>query len=164
MFCRSLTRIPPRRPSRRRLDARAAASDLPRSEETAIFNHAFLIQLAGSAVAVAVLVAIAAWAKIAKPTPPLSDARARVLFAEEFPGKALDGLWVAIDGRGALARSGASALVLCEVGDGYVARHIPWAQALAASFRDGVLKLDLADIAAPRARLSFDAWPPRDLG
>ena len=49
---------------------------------------------------------------------------------------------------------------LCEVGDGYAARHIPWAQAVAASFRDGVLKLDLADVSAPRARLAFDSWPP----
>ncbi len=120
----------------------------------------FAIQFAGSFAAVALLVALAAWAKIAKPMSPLSDARARALFADEFPGKVLDGLWVANDGRGALARSGASALVLCEVGDGYAARHIPWAQAVAASFRDGVLKLDLADVAAPRARLAFDSWPP----
>lgn len=125
-------------------------------------DKAFLIQLAGSAAAVMVLVAIAAWAKIAKPMPPLSDARARVLMAVEFPGKPLDGLWVAVDGRGALARSGPAALVLCEVGDGYVARSIPWAQALSASFRDGVLKLDLADVSAPNARLSFLSWPPMD--
>ncbi|CAN5629085.1 hypothetical protein BH10PSE5_BH10PSE5_11900 [soil metagenome] len=123
-------------------------------------DRQFAIQFAGSFAAVALLVALAAWAKIAKPMSPLSDARARALFADEFPGKVLDGLWVANDGRGALARSGASALVLCEVGDGYAARHIPWAQAVAASFRDGVLKLDLADVAAPRARLAFDSWPP----
>jgi hypothetical protein len=123
-------------------------------------DKGFAIQFAGSFAAVALLVALAAWAKIAKPMSPLSEARARVLFADEFPGKTLDGLWVANDGRGALARSGASALVLCEVGDGYAARHIPWAQAVAASFRDGVLKLDLADVAAPRARLAFDTWPP----
>lgn len=107
-----------------------------------------------------VLIAFAAWAKIAKPMPPLSEARARALLAEEFPGKPLEALWIATDGAGALARSGASALVLCEVGDGYVARHIPWAQALASSFRDGVLKLDLSDVAAPKARLAFDIWPP----
>ena len=123
-------------------------------------DKSFAIQFAGSFAAVAVLVVLAAWAKIAKPMSPLSEARARALFADEFPGKALDGLWVTNDGRGALARSGASALVLCEVGDGYAARHIPWAQAVAASFRDGVLKLDLADVSAPRARLAFDSWPP----
>jgi len=120
------------------------------------------VQIAGSAVAVGLLVALAAWAKIARPMPPLSDEKARRLLAEEFPGRSLDGLWVAADGRGCLARSGGSALVLCEVGDGYVARHIPWAQALASTFRDGVLKLDLADVSAPKARLSFHAWPPLD--
>ena len=145
------------------LDGPAWASDPPPPEDAAILDRAFLIQTAGSAVAVGLLVALAAWAKIAKPMPPLSDARARALFAEEFPGKPLDRLWVTTDGRGALARSGASALVLCEVGDAYVARHIPWAQALAATFRDGVLKLDLADVAAPRARLAFDSWPPSEL-
>ncbi|HEX5379088.1 MAG TPA: hypothetical protein VFW47_10965 [Phenylobacterium sp.] len=113
--------------------------------------------------AVGVLVAIATWAKIARPMPPLSDARARALLADEFPDRTVDHIWVATDGRGALARSGASALVLCEVGDGYVARNIPWAQALAASFRDGVLKLDLADVSAPRARLAFESWPPKEL-
>nr|QQZ48629.1 hypothetical protein JKL49_13905 [Phenylobacterium glaciei] len=60
----------------------------------------FAIQFAGSFAAVALLVALAAWAKIAKPMSPLSDARARALFADEFPGKVLDGLWVANDGRG----------------------------------------------------------------
>ena len=114
--------------------------------------------------AVGVLIAFAAWAKIAKPMPPLNEARARALLAEEFPGKPLEAVWIATDGAGALARSGASALVLCEVGDGYVARHIPWAQALASSFRDGVLKLDLSDVAAPRARLAFDVWPPIGAG
>lgn len=128
-----------------------------------MIDRAYLIQTAGSAVAVGLLIALAAWAKIAKPAPPLSDARARILFADEFPGKSIDRLWVAVDGRGALARAGASALVLCEVGDGYVARHIPWAQALASTFKDGTLRLDLADIAAPKATLAFDAWPPPGL-
>jgi len=128
-----------------------------------VIDRAYLIQTAGSALAVGVLIAIAAWAKIAKPAPPLSDARARALFADEFPGKSLDRLWVTVDGRGALARSGASALVLCEVGDGYVARHIPWAQAIASTFKDGVLRLDLSDIAAPKATLAFETWPPAGL-
>jgi hypothetical protein len=126
-------------------------------------SQAFLMQMAMSAAAVMVLVALAAWAKIAKPMSPLTDQRAEQLFAEEFPGRRLDRIWVAVDGRGALARSGASALVLCEVGDHYVARHIPWAQAVSASFRDGVLKLDLSDIAAPQARLALTAWPPQDM-
>lgn len=123
----------------------------------------FLVQTALSGLAVLVLVLLAAWAKIAKPMPPLSDARAAKLLAEEFPGRKLDRIWVAVDGRGALARSGASALILCEVGDHYVARNIPWAQAVSATFRDGVLKLDLSDVSAPQARLALQSWPPQDM-
>ena len=123
-------------------------------------SQAFFVQFAASLAAVAALVALAAWAKIAKPMPPLTDARARTLLEQVFPGRTLDRIWTAVDGRGALARSGAAALVLCEVGDGYVARHIPWAQAVASSFRDGVLRLDLSDVAAPLARLALLNWPP----
>ena len=120
----------------------------------------FAVQFAASFAAVALLVGLAAWAKIAKPMTPLTDAKALDLLAQEFPGRPIERIWVAVDGRGALAKSGAAALVLCEVGDGYAARHIPWAQAVAASFRDGVVKLDLADVSAPSARLAFDSWPP----
>ncbi|HET6972329.1 MAG TPA: hypothetical protein VFH92_14465, partial [Phenylobacterium sp.] len=112
-------------------------------------SPAFLFQLAGSAVAVGALVGVAAWAKIARPAAPLDEARARGLLAQEFPDRALDGLWVATDGAGALAKSGGLALVLCQVGDGWAARQIPWAQAMAASFRNGRLSVDLADVAAP---------------
>ncbi len=120
----------------------------------------FAVQFAASFAAVAVLVGLAAWARIAKPMTPLDDARVLKLLAEEFPGRPIERVWVAVDGRGALAKSGAAALVLCEVGDGYVARHIPWAQAIASSFRDGVVKLDLSDVAAPNARIALQSWPP----
>ena len=123
-------------------------------------SQSFFIQFAASLAAVAALVALAAWAKIAKPMTPLTDAKALSLLAEEFPGRPIERVWVAVDGRGALAKSGAAALVLCEVGDGYVARHIPWTQAVASSFRDGVVRLDLSDVAAPLARLALLNWPP----
>ena len=123
-------------------------------------SQSFFIQFGASLAAVAALVALAAWAKIAKPMTPLTDARARTLLEQEFPGRRLEQVWVAVDGRGALAKSGAAALVLCEVGDGYVARHIPWAQAVSSSFRDGVLRLDLSDVAATAARLALMNWPP----
>lgn len=123
-------------------------------------SQAFFVQFAASAGAIAVLVGLAAWAKIAKPMTPLTDAKALSLLAEEFPGRPIERVWVAVDGRGALAKSGAAALVLCEVGDGYVARHIPWTQAVASSFRDGVVRLDLSDVAAPLARLALQNWPP----
>jgi hypothetical protein len=124
-------------------------------------NQAFFIQLAASGAAVAVLVALAAWANIARPALPLDDARARRQLAEEFPGRTIEGLWIAVDGLGAVAKSGGMALVLCRLGDGYVARQIPWAQVLAASFKDGRIVVDLADVAAPKAVIALDAWPPK---
>jgi len=126
-------------------------------------DDAFFVQLAASAAAVGVLVAIAAWAKIAKPAGPLDEHKARELLEFEFPGRRLDAVWVASDGAGALARSGGLALVICTVGDGFAARQIPWAQAVAASFKNGKICLDLADIAAPRATISLPSWPPKDL-
>jgi HAMP domain-containing protein len=122
-----------------------------------------LIQFALSAAAVGGLVALAAWAKIARPVGPLDEARTRAMLAEEFPGRTVDAVWIASDGAGALAKSGGMALVICRFGDGFTARQIPWAQAIAASFRDGRLSVDLADVAAPRATLSLPAWPPKDL-
>lgn len=126
-------------------------------------DEAFFVQLALSGAAVAILVGLAAWAKIAKPSGPLDETRARKLFEDEFPGRRLDTVWVASDGAGALARSGGLALVLCQVGDGFAARQIPWAQAISASFRNGKLCVDLTDISAPRATLCLPSWPPKDL-
>lgn len=128
-----------------------------------MLSQAFLIQIAASGGAVAALVGIAAWARIARPLNPLDDRTARFYLAEEFPERKVEQLWVATDGAGALARSGASALILVRLGDGYVARQIPWGQALAAAFRDGRITLDLADVAAPKAVIQLPAWPPADL-
>jgi hypothetical protein len=126
-------------------------------------DDGFLFQLAASMGAVAVLVGLAAWAKISKPAGPFDEARVRAILAEEFPTRTLDAVWVASDGAGALAKSGGLALVVCQVGDGFAARQIPWAQAVAASFRDGRLCVDLSDIAAPRAVIALPSWPPNDL-
>ena len=123
----------------------------------------FLFQLAASAVAVGVLVALAAWAKIAKPVDPLDDHRVRAILAEEFPGRTLDAVWIASDGAGALAKSAGLALILCRVGDGFAARQIPWAQAISASFRNGRLCVNLADVSAPTAVIALPSWPPKDL-
>ena len=124
-------------------------------------SQALLIQMAASAAAVALLVGLAAWAKIARPSAPLDDVRARKLLAEDFPGRVIDALWVAVDGKGALAKSGATALVLCELGDGYVCRQIPWAQALTSSWKDGRITVNLADVGAPKAVIALTAWPPK---
>ncbi|KRA65019.1 hypothetical protein ASD79_18975 [Caulobacter sp. Root655] len=126
-------------------------------------DKALLIQLVGSATAVALLVGLAAWARIARPTPPLDGQAARTLLADEFPDDPVDALWTAADGTGAVARSGDLALVLWRKGDGYVARAVPWAQARAATVEGGRLKLRLAD-ASPRLSVSDGAaWPPPEL-
>lgn len=122
-------------------------------------DKALLIQLVGSATAVALLVGLAAWASIARPTPPLDAQAARALLADEFPDDSVDALWIAADGAGAVARSGELALVLWRKGDGYVARTAPWADARAATVEGGRLKLRLAD-ASPRLAVSDGAWPP----
>ncbi len=126
-------------------------------------DKAFLIQFAGSMAAVAVLVGLAALARIGRPSPGLDEARARTLLGEDFPDYNIDQLWIAREGRGALARSGACALVLIQVGDGYAARRLSWGQASSAMFRNGRLSIRLDELAAPRADLAFDNWPPKDL-
>ena len=126
-------------------------------------NEAFFVQLALSAAAVGVLVGIAAWAKIAKPVGPLDEQRARALLAEEFPGRTIDAVWIASDGCGAMAKSGGLALVICRVGDGFVMRQIPWPQAVSATFKNGRLRVNLDDVAAPTAVIAFASWPPENL-
>ena len=106
-------------------------------------NTAALIQLAVSALAVFLMTMLAAWATRGRGAPPLDEAEARRQFADEFPDQALDGLWLAADGLGAVARSGGQALVLARMGDGYVARRIAWNAVLAAQVRDGKLSLPL---------------------
>jgi len=124
-------------------------------------DKALLIQLLGSAVAVSLLVAIAAWARIPRPTPSLDADGARALLAVEFPDDPVDGLWIAADGAGVVARSGDRALVVWRKGDGYVARDLAWSAALAAKPDKGFLRLKTAD-GAPRLALNDGAWPPRE--
>ena len=113
----------------------------------------FWIQFFGSAVAVALLVALAWWARIARPQPPLDDAQARELMTEEFPGKTLDQLWIADDGKAALARSGEMALVIYRLGDGFVSRQLSWSAVPEPVA--GYLALSSEDFAAPRIMLAL---------
>jgi len=108
---------------------------------------------------VLILTGIAAWARLAKPMPILDEAAACRYFAEDFPAMAVDHIWISDDGRGALARSGELALVLFAAGDGYVARNLPWDQAMATQPREGQVVIPFHDIAAPRGRLAFATWP-----
>jgi hypothetical protein len=123
-------------------------------------STAFLLQTLGSAVAVGLMVAFAAWAKIARPSPPLDEARARALLAEDFPDLAIDQLFLSGDGSGALARSGDAALVLSRLGDGWTARRLGWAEALNGRYAAGRLTLPLGDPGAPKAVIALAAWPP----
>jgi hypothetical protein len=123
---------------------------------------AFALQFVGSLIAVALLTALAAWAKIARPAPPLDEASARTLLAEEFPDVDIETIWLAADGRAAVARAGDEALVLARLGDGHVARALPWtALAHAQRERDGAFRLRVDDPAAPRLRFAAEVWPPR---
>jgi hypothetical protein len=123
----------------------------------------FVIQTLVSAAAIAGLVALAAWARIAAPRPLLDPASARVLIAEEFPTARVEGVWIAADGRAALARAGGEALVVFLRGDDYVARALGWSEAAAARIEGGAVRLAFRDITAPGARLALGdgaAWPP----
>jgi HAMP domain-containing protein len=126
-------------------------------------STAFLIQTGASLVAIGLMVVLAAWAKIARPQAPLTEARARELLAEDYPDHVMEAVWLSADGAGALAKAGAQALVLTRLGDGWSARQMPWARAAATPLHDGKVSLRLNDVAAPRAVLALDAWPPKEL-
>lgn len=122
-----------------------------------------LYVLAGSAAAVALMVAFAGLARIARPVAPLGEASARALLAAEFPDHSPDFLWIAGDAAGAVARAGETALILYRLGDSWVARSMPWRLALAAPVKHGRVQLKLRDPAAPMAKLAVSGvnpWPP----
>ena len=125
-------------------------------------DKALLIQLGGSVVAVALLVAFAAWMGVARATPPLDPDAARALLALEFPDHKPDAVWIAADGSGLIAREGALALVLYRRGDGYVARDLPWSAVAALTPTNGRLAVKLSD-ARPVFAVNDDAWPPKEL-
>ncbi len=110
------------------------------------------------------MVGVAALASLGRKTPPLDEPAARALLEDEFPGRVVDGLWIAADGVGAIARSGDEALVLGRMGDGYVARRLPWTLARQASVKDGRVRLRFGEFGAPGAALALPTWPPQEQG
>ena len=126
-------------------------------------SAAYLIQFAVSAGAVGLMVALAAWATRGRGAAPLDEAAARAWLVDEFPDRRVERLWLATDGRGAIAKAGGAALVLTRMGDGYAARHVPWDRAQAARVEDGRVFIPLSDVAAPRAVLALPDWPPKGL-
>jgi len=124
---------------------------------------AFLLQTLASFVAILLLVALAAWARIARPTPVLDEDTARALIAEEFPDHRIGPVWVADDGAAAIARSRDEALIVYRAGDGYVARSLSWSRLAEAKASGAAVALKLGDITAPRARFALAEgaiWPP----
>lgn len=125
-----------------------------------------LPQFGGSALAVATMVAIAAWARIGRPVAPLDPTAARGLLAIDYPDLVPDVVWISADAQGAIARAGKDALILYRLGDSWVSRHMPWQAAIKAPIRGGRVRLKLADPAAPMARLAvsgINPWPPEGL-
>jgi hypothetical protein len=126
-------------------------------------DMAFLLKTIASGVAIALMVAFAAWARIARPTPPLDEEQVRDLLAFEAPGAQIDLIWIAADRAGAVIRSADEALLVFRSGDGYITRATPWDHLARAAPRNGMIDLRLIDIGAPRARFRLHdggAWPP----
>lgn len=131
-------------------------------EDGVSLDKAMLIQLIGSAIAISVLVAIAAWAGIARPTPTLDAAGLSTLLAQEFPDHHPTATWISADGLGALAREGDTILVLWRRGDGYVGRDTAWPTIAALKSHNGRVVVRLAD-ARPVFAVADDVWPPKEL-
>jgi hypothetical protein len=125
-------------------------------------DKALLIQLGGSVVAVALLVAFVRWLGVARPTPPLDAASARALLDLEFPDHHPQATWIAADGAGLIARDRDQALVLYRRGDGYVARDLPWSAVAALKPMGGRVTVRVSD-ARPAFAVKDDAWPPKEL-
>jgi hypothetical protein len=109
------------------------------------------------------MVAFAAWANIARPTPTLDEAVVADLLAFEFPGAVIDSVWFSADRRGAIVHSGDQALLIYRAGDGYVTRSMSWTEAAGAAPTAGVLTFRLADVGAPKASFTVgdgSDWPP----
>lgn len=126
-----------------------------------MLDPAYFVQFAVSAVAICVMAAVAAWAKIPRPTPPLDEARARELIAGELPEVAIGEVWIDKTGDTAIARSGDEAVVLFRVGDSYAVRQAPWDEVRKARSRDGRVVIAFHDPGAPAAtfRLSGERAP-----
>jgi len=127
--------------------------------------NGMIIQLVGSAVAIAGMVALAAWAKIPRPSGAVDEEAAKALLNLDYPDNRIDALWIAADGAGAVARSGDLAIVISRLGDSWVTRDLPWTDAVAAPIHSGQVRFRLADPSAPRLALAVSGvnpWPPQE--
>ena len=122
---------------------------------------AFWTQFAISFAAIGLMIALAAWARIARPQPALTPEQARMLMALDFPTAEPRPIWIADDGHGAIARNGDQALLLFAVGDSYVTRSVAWRALSDAVPKAGRVRLNLHEFEAPMAQFAVSgAWPP----
>ena len=121
---------------------------------------AFWIRFAVSFAAIGLMIALAAWAKIARPQPALTPEQARKLIVLDFPTAEPRPIWIADDGHGAIARIGDQALLLFAVGDSYVTRSVAWSSLSGAQTKAGQVQLNLHEFDAPVAQFAVSgAWP-----
>lgn len=130
--------------------------------DASVLDKALVIQLGGSVVAVALLVAFVRWLGVARPTPPLDAASAKALLDVEFPDHRPMATWIAADGAGLIARDADLALILYRRGDGYVARDLPWSAVASLKPTGGRVTVRVSD-ARPTFAVSDDVWPPKEL-
>lgn len=137
------------------LDAGHGAVEGQENRKVGCVDLKYIItQLVTLAIVVGIM-GLVAWAKIPRATPPLDEAEVRRRLAEDFPRAPLDRIWLALDGTGALARSGDEALLLFRLGDSYVSRSMGWSQALQAEAVNGRFWFKFNDFAAPKASLAL---------
>ena len=115
---------------------------------------AFWIQFAVSFAAIGLMIALAAWARIARPQPVLTSEQARMLIVLDFPTAEPRPIWIADDGHGAIARNGDQALLLFAVGDSYVTRSVAWRALSDAVPKAGRVRLNLHEFEAPMAQFA----------
>jgi hypothetical protein len=101
------------------------------------------------------IMGLVAWVRIPRATPPLDEAEVKRRLAEDFPQTPLDQIWLALDGAGAVARSGDLALLLFRLGDSYVSRSMAWSDAIQAEAVKGRFCFKFNDFAAPKASLAL---------
>ena len=127
-------------------------------------STAFLVQLTITLLFTSLLVLVATWARIPRATPPLTETTVRNLLLDEYPELLPDRVWIGSDGASAVVASSDQAILISPVGDGHVARQIPWAHLGQAQRAGDVLALHLSDPAAPKLTLAWPAslaWPPQ---
>lgn len=124
-------------------------------------DQAYVIQFAVSGAAIIILALVAWWARIPRQVPPLDEASARAVIADELPDLTLDRVWVDASGQTAVARAGDEGVILFRVGDGFAVRNLPWAEVSRPQLMKGRAFFRFDDPGAPTAafKLTGDQAP-----